>query len=175
MSSFVGGDLVSPPELPREAPGVRALASEPLAPLVGARRRLELERRAHRVGRERRAVEEPLLARAPLDHVACARAERQLVRVRALATQRAARAQTLDHLRARLEPMRAHQTAQHRAKRLGIERLARRDGGIACDPTRIGEDVHHWQLESLPHLPVVQVVPRCDLHRTFKRFKFEMK
>lgn len=90
------------------------------------------------------------------------------MRVRLLAAQRPECAQTVEHLHARLEPVRARQAAQHRAERLGIDpdRPVRQDGRFGSHLPSVRKDVRDRQPEPLSHVPVVRVVSRCDLYCT---------
>ena len=143
-----GRDLVSPPELPRDAPVVEVdhPAQELPAPVLGHEAHL-VDVRDDVVG-ERPRLHEPLLAEQRLDHAAAALALAQREGVRfgaALETQ---------------------------LGEAGLQRRADLDAVLALERTRVGvqrsvevQDVDERQVVSLAGLEVLEAVARRDLHR----------
>ena len=153
-----GGNLVPPPQLARDAPGLDVL--EPVIIGLGPALRHHLDRaRAHRLDRglrQRLGIDIPLVGQPGLDHHARAVAIGRLDDSILDLLEQAGGVDRFDHLLARLEAVEAE--------------IIFRDQTIrSLDQLRLAiEHVEHLaglETRALADLEIVEVMPRRDLHR----------
>ena len=169
-----GRDLMTPPELARDAPRLDVL--EPLE--IGLLPGLRHEPRFARTHGGQRALGEglhvhvPLIREIGLDHRAGAVAVRNRVRMRLDRDEKAALVEQRDDALARLEAIEAVE-GKHRIRRIAAAVEPFEEGVVSRNlDLRFGtEHVDERQAVPPPDLEIIEVVRRRDLHRAGALFR----